>query len=179
MFSVESMIYAWDNQLRYALALVSDLSDEQFVLRPGGNMNHPAWILGHVSLYHPATVQLLAGTSFDDPKNDRLFGFAGFGPLDDIREYGSKQAVVSRFEQGHEQVAGALLKAKPEDLKRPPSLERWAKSYPTVEFMLPDLIIFHESMHIGQISIWRRAAGMKGVTFPDRSPRAGLLERLG
>ena len=46
MFSVESMIYAWDNQLRYAQALVADLSDEQFVLRPGGNMNHPAWILG-------------------------------------------------------------------------------------------------------------------------------------
>ena len=178
MFSVESIIYAWDNQLRYALALVADLSDEQFVFRPGGNMNHPAWILGHVSLYHPATVQLLAGKPFDDPKSDRLFGFAGIGPLEDIQEYNSKQAMVSRFEEGHEQVAQALLHATPADFQRPPSLERWAKSYPTVEFMLPDLIIFHESMHIGQISIWRRAAGLPGVPFPDRTPRAGLLERL-
>lgn len=178
MFSVESMIYAWDNQLRYAQALVADLSNEQFVLRPGGNMNHPAWILGHVSLYHPVTVQLLAGEPIDDPKNNRLFGFAGVGPLDDINEYGGKQAIMSRFEEGHELAAQALLSAKPEAFQRPPSLERWAKMYPTVEFMLPDLLIFHESMHIGQISIWRRAAGLKGVPFPDRTPRASLLERL-
>ena len=79
MFSVESMIYAWDNQLRYALALVADLTDEQMVLRPGGNMNHPAWILGHLAMYHPVTVQLLAGEPVDDPKNDPLFGFAGTG----------------------------------------------------------------------------------------------------
>jgi hypothetical protein len=178
MFSVESMVYAWDNQLRYALALVADLTDEQFVLRPGGNMNHPAWVLGHIAAYHPVTLQLLAGEPVDDPKNDRLFGFAGVGPLNDIREYGSKLEVVSRFEAGHEAVAQALLDAKPQAFRQPPSLERWAKAYPTVEFMLPDLLIHHESMHIGQISIWRRAAGLKGLAFPDRTPRAGLLERL-
>jgi DinB superfamily len=178
MFSVESMIYAWDNQLRYAQALVADLSDEQFVLRPGRKMNHPAWILGHVSLYHPVTVQLLAGGPIDDPKNDRLFGFAGVGPLDAIKEYGSKESLVTRFEAGHEAVAQALLNTKPDEFRRPPSLERWAKMYPTVEFMLPDLLIHHESLHIGQISIWRRAAGLVGVPFPDRTPRPGLLERL-
>jgi DinB superfamily len=177
MFSVESMVYAWDNQLRYAQSLVADVSDEQFVLRPGGNMNHPAWILGHVSLYHPITVQLLAGEPIDDPKHDQLFGFAGQGPIDDIKVYGSKQAVVSRFEQGHERVAQALLAATPQALTRAPSLERWAKMYPTVEFMLPDLLLFHEGMHIGQISIWRRAAGLAGVSFPDRTPRAGLVDR--
>ena len=178
MFSIESIVYAWDNQLRYAQALIADLTDEQFVLRPGGSMNHPAWILGHVAMYHPVTVQLLAGKPVDDPKNDRLFGFAGVGPIDDIKAYGSKQAMALRFEEGHEAVAQALLSAKPQALQQPPSLERWAKVYPPVEFMLPDLLIHHESMHIGQISVWRRAAGLSGVPFPDRTPRAGLLERL-
>ena len=178
MFTVESMIYAWDNQLRYALALVADLTDEQFVLRPGGNMNHPAWILGHLAMYHPVTVQLLQGEPVDDPKNDPLHGFAGQGPMDDITVYGSKQKVVAWFEAGHETVAQALLAAKPQAFRQPPSLERWAKLYPTVEFMLPDLLIFHESLHIGQISIWRRAAGLPSVGMGDRAPRAGLLERL-
>jgi len=178
MFSVESVVYAWDNQLRYALALVADLTDEQFVLRPGGNMNHPAWMLGHLAKYHLVTVQLLNGEPVDDPKNDPLFGFAGQGPVDDIKAYGNKEQIVSWFSAGHEQVAQALLSAKPEAFKRPPSLERWAKQYPTVEFMLPDLLIHHESLHIGQISIWRRAAGLPGVSFPDRTPRPGLLERV-
>ena len=176
MFSVESFVYAWDNQGRYALALVDDLTDEQLVLRPGGNMNHPAWILGHVALYHSVAVQLLNGEPVDDPKNDPLFGFAGHGPVDDVSKYGGKQKIVSWFADGHEKVAQALLAAKPQAFARKPSLERWAAMYPTVEFMLPDLLLHHESLHIGQISIWRRAAGLAGVTFPDRTPRAGLIK---
>jgi hypothetical protein len=178
MFSVASIVYAWDNQLSYAKALVADLTDEQFVLRPGGKMNHPAWMLGHLAQYHKVTIQLLNREPVDDPKNDPLFGFAGHGPVDDIKPYGSKEKIVSWYSDGHEQVALALLAAKPEAFKQLPSLERWAKQYPTVEFLLPDLLIHHESLHIGQISIWRRAAGLPGIAFPDRTPRAGLVERL-
>jgi len=177
MFSVESMVYAWDNQCRYGLALVNDLTDEQMIMRPGGNMNHPAWILGHMAMYHPVTVQLLNGEPVDDPKNDPTFGFAGHGPVDDIAKYGSKQELVSWFAEGHEKVAQALLAAEPEAFQQKPTLERWAKMYPTVEFMLPDLLLHHESLHIGQISIWRRAAGLPGVAFPDRTPRAGLVKK--
>jgi hypothetical protein len=176
MFSVESIVFAWDNQVHYALALLQDLTDEQMVLRPGGNMNHPAWILGHIGLYHPAAVHLLAGEPFDDPKNDRLFGFAGKGPLDSLSAYGDKRTIVSRFADGHERVAQALLKSRPEHLSQPPSLERWARVYPTVEFMLPDLLLHHESLHIGQLSIWRRAAGLPPVEFPHQPPRKGLLD---
>lgn len=178
MFSVESIVYAWDNQLRYALALLEDLTDEQMVLRPGGNMNHPAWILGHIGLYHPATVRLLAGEPVDDPANDRMFGFKGQGPLDDLSTYGNKQSIVARFADGHEEVAQALLAATPDQLRQKPSLARWAKDYPTLEFMLPDLLLTHEGTHIGQISIWRRAAGLPPVDLPDRTPRAGLVERV-
>lgn len=174
MFSVESIVYAWDNQGRYALTLVEDLTDAQMVHRPGGNMNHPAWILGHVSIYHPVIVQLLKGEPVDDPKDNMMFGFAGHGPIDDLSMYGTKQSIVSRFAAGHENVAQALLAAKPEDFRQAPGLARWAKNYPTVEFMLPDLLLHHESMHIGQISIWRRAAGLPPVKQHDRTPRPGL-----
>jgi len=177
MFSVESIVYAWDNQLGYALALVEGLSDEQFVLRPGGAMNHPAWILGHVSLYHGATLQLLAGAPVADPKDDSLFGFAGRGPADDIATYGSAQSIIDRFAAGHEQVARALLESPSEAFTRPPSLPRWAAAYPTVEFMLPDLLLSHESGHIGQISLWRRAAGLPAVKIPGRPMRDGLIRR--
>jgi hypothetical protein len=177
MFSVESIVFAWDNQLHYALALLDDLTDEQMVLRPGGNMNHPAWILGHVGLYHPAAVHLLAGEPFDDPKNDPLFGFSGRGPVDALAAYGDKKSIISRFADGHEQVAQALLNARPEQFAQRPSLERWARAYPTVEFMLPDLLLHHESLHIGQLSIWRRAAGLPPVEFPHHPPRKGLLEQ--
>jgi hypothetical protein len=178
MFSVESIVFAWDNQLSYALSLLNDLTDEHMVLRPGGKMNHPAWILGHIGSYHGIVVHLLAGQAFDDPKNDRVYGFAGQGPVDDLSVYGDKQSIVARFAEGHERVAQALLTATPEQLQQRPSLERWARTYPTVEFMLPDLLLHHESLHIGQLSIWRRAAGLPAVELSGRTPRSGLIERV-
>ena len=175
MFSVGSIVYALDNQLNYALALVADVTEQQMVLRPGKAMNHPAWILGHASLYHPIVVKLLAGEPFADAKDDVKFGFSGQGPLDDRGAYDDKETIVSRFADGHERVAQALLKATPADFTRKPSLPRWASAYPSVEFMLPDLLLHHESLHIGQLSIWRRAAGLPGVKIPPRDMRAGLV----
>ena len=175
MFSVQSIVYPWDNGLRYALALLDDLTDSQMLIRPGDNMNHPAWILGHICIYHPIVPALLRGESFDDPADDRSYGFRGRGPLSDPEVYGSKETQLQRFINGHEAVAQALLSATPEQLSRPPSLARWSESYPTVEFMLPDLLLHHESLHIGQLSIWRRAAGFPPVDFPDRTPRDGLI----
>lgn len=175
MFSPQSIVYAWDNGLRYALAILEDLTDEQMLLRPGGNMNHPAWILGHMSLYYPIVPALLQGASFPDPADDDLFGFRGRGPQGDLALYGTKASQIDRMKTGHEQVAQALLNATEADYQRPPSLPRWADMYPTVEFMLPDLLLLHENIHIGQLSIWRRAAKLPGVEFPDRTPRAGLI----
>lgn len=176
MFSVASIVYGWDNQLKYAKALLADLTDEQMVLRPQGRMNHPAWILGHVSIYHPIVVELLAGRTFADAKDDRLYGFAGQGPVDDLSVYGTKASIVGRYVDGHEEVAQALLAAKPSDFTRKPSLARWAEKYPTVEFMLPDLLLHHESLHIGQLSIWRRAAGLPAVATPAEPIRPGLIK---
>jgi hypothetical protein len=175
MFSVASLIYGWDNQLNTAQALLADLTDEHMVLRPGKAMNHPAWILGHVSIYHPVVVDLLAGRPLVDVKDDRLYGFQGQGPVDDLSVYGTRDSIVQRFVDGHEQVAQALLAAKPQAFQQKPTLERWAKTYPTVEFMLPDLLLTHESHHIGQISIWRRAAGLPPVTIPRKAIRPGLI----
>ena len=176
MFSVQSIVYAWDNGLRYALALLDDLTDEQMVCQPGGNMNHPSWILGHMSIYYPILPALLRGAPFDDPADDALFGFRGRGPLPNPETYGTKASQLARFTEGHERVAAALLSATAEQLNQRPSLARWAEMYPTVEFMLPDLLLHHESLHIGQLSIWRRAAGLPGVKFPNRAPREGLTD---
>jgi hypothetical protein len=176
MFTTQSIVYAWDNSLAYALALLEDLTDEQMVLQPGGNVNHPSWILGHISIYYPVVPTLLRGEPFADPADHPLFGFRGRGPLPDINVYGTKAVQLKRFTDGHEAVAQALLSATREQLHRKPSLARWAEAYPTVEFMLPDLLLHHESLHVGQLSIWRRAAGLPGVKMPSRPPRRGLLE---
>lgn len=174
MFSAESLVFAWDNQLRLALRLMEDVTDEQMLLRPGGNMNHPAWIFGHMSLYHPALVGLITGKQFADPKDDPDFGFSVTKTSDDPKLYGTKAAILEKYAAGHEDVAQALLAAKSKQLGALPSLPRWRETKQTVAFMLPDLMLHHESTHIGQLSFWRRAAGLPKIDYPDRSPREGL-----
>ncbi len=174
MFTVESIVFAWDNQVRLALRLMEDVSDEQMLFRPGGNMNHPAWIFGHLSLYHLALVGLITGKSFEDPKDDPVYGFALSKAPEDRSLYGTKAAILEKFSEGHEQVAQALLKATPDELSALPRLPRWRETKQTVGFMLPDLMLHHESTHIGQLSFWRRAAGLPKVEYPDRSPREGM-----
>ncbi|MEN1681023.1 MAG: DinB family protein [Planctomycetota bacterium] len=175
MFPIESIVYGWDNGLAYALALLDDLTDEQMVLRPGGNMNHPSWILGHMAIYHPVVVGMLNGEPVHDAADHELFGFRGKGPVDDLSAYGSKAEQVERFKQGHEDVAQSLLTATPEQLAQKPTPPRWAEKYPSIAFMLPDLLLHHEGVHIGQLSIWRRAAGLPRASYPPSTPRPGLL----
>ena len=174
MFSLESIVYAWDNQVRLALKLMEDVTDDQMLLRPGGNMNHPAWIFGHMSLYHPALVGLITGKPFDDPKDDPIYGFALAKAPEDPSLYDKKKATLEKFAEGHERVAQNLLQATPEQLSALPSLPRWRETRQTVGFMLPDLLLHHESVHIGQLSFWRRAAGLPKIEYPDRSPRSGM-----
>ena len=176
MFSPQSIVYAWDNGLRYALALLEDLTDEQMLLRPGGNMNHPAWILGHMSLYYPIVPALLRGESFPDPADDDLFGFRGRGPQDDLALYGTKAAQLDRMTTGHEQVAQALAfrRASPTSNVRRASRAGVPCTRPSSS-CCPICLLLHENIHIGQLSIWRRAAGLPAVEFPDRTPRAGLI----
>ena len=135
-------------------------------------MNHPSWILGHLSIYYPIVPALLRAAPFDDPADDPLFGFRGRGPLPDLDTYGTKESQLKRFTEGHERVAAALLSATPEQLNQRPSLARWAEMYPTVEFMLPDLLLHHESLHIGQLSLWPVQQGC-----PESSSLIGLREK--
>ena len=177
MFSVESIVYAWDNQGRLAERLMEDVTEEQMFLRPGKNMNHPAWILGHLSIYHEALSRLIAGTPFDDPKDNTVFGFGLSSIPEDRSLYPAKNETLDKFLTGHEKVAQALLNATTEQLNAAPSLARWSAEYETVGFMLPDLMLHHESTHIGQLSFWRRAAGLNKVEYPSRLPREGMATR--
>ena len=169
MFSIESFVYAWDNQLAYALALVNDLTDQQFILRPGGNMNHPAWILGHIAAYHPVTLQLLSGEPVDDPKTDPLFGFAGHGPLDDIKPYVSKQAMVSLSRTAMRRLLRRCSKPNPRTSTAHQvsnagrSRIRRSNSCCLICFCITKACTSASSAFV------RRAAGLPSVAFPNRA----------
>ncbi len=165
---IDAMLYVWDLNSDYAQRLVKDLSAEQMVSRcvpesvsKGLLPNHPAWVLAHLTLYHPIIVAALTDQTLADPK-DHPFGMNS-KPLLDASAYPSKDELIGNYVKGHEQVKAVLKAMDTRRLDAPPVLERWRPRFANQGIWLNYLMVYHESLHLGQISTWRRVQGLGAV----------------
>ena len=152
--------------LEIAKKLAAGVDAADMVAQPVAGVNHPAWILRHLSAYHPAVLDLLAGRTPEDPKIHR-FGMASH-PEADASVYGTWDAVVDDYLRGGAEVLAALeaLGASDESLavlmhKMP--VPRWQEKFPMAGSILGYLLVYHEGFHLGQFSAWRRFRGQPGV----------------
>ena len=145
----------------YAAQLTADVAEDQKVRQPAEGMNHPAWLLSHLNVYHPVAAALLRGKTPADPM-DHEFGMKS-APLPDPSAYKPLATLRDDFADGHAEVESALRSATLEDLSAPPPIERWRGRFGSVAEMMTYLLVRHESLHLGQLSAWRRAAGLPRV----------------
>ncbi|MEO0515588.1 MAG: DinB family protein [Planctomycetota bacterium] len=162
---VSSLLTEWNLNTAYAESLVADLSPEQMTLQPGTDagvgMNHPAWILSHLHAYHPVMIDLLQGKTPDDPKGHR-FGMQS-KPEADASVYLPKDGLIAAYSKGRADVAAALENVSAETLDADIPVKRWQPKFPKVGSILPYLMAHHESLHLGQLSAWRRVQGLPAV----------------
>lgn len=159
--AIEGLIFAWNKNLDYARKLVADLSEDQMAVQPAPGMNHPAWVLSHLNVYHPVIEHVIKGEMFDDPKG-HPFGMQS-KPVADRSVYASKDELVSAFVAGHERVERALRLATDTLWSQAVVLPRWQQFMPTAGVALPYLMLVHENTHFGQVSAWRRVQGLPSV----------------
>lgn len=155
----------WLRNGPYGQRLVGDLRDEQFLAQPmaGRMLNHPAWILSHLNVYKLIAGQMLRGEAFPDPI-DHPDGPKS-EPVGDAAVYLPPSELVAKFMRLHEEAAKALEAAGADVFARPVPVERWRAMAPTVGDMLVMLMVKHESHHLGQLSMWRRAMGLARVAM--------------
>lgn len=153
--------------LAYTHRLVEGLSDEASVAMPAAGINHPRWVIGH-----------LAGTA-DHMVAVNLFGFDAvlpdnwrdtFGPASkpaaDPAAYPALGDLLKRLDELHTTITDAVHGFTPDYFERaiPATLpEGFRKRFPTVGHALLHTMINHESMHLGQLSAWRRVQGLPSV----------------
>ncbi len=128
-------------------------------------MDHPAWILCHLCLYHPAILGLVRNEPFQDSSQrpDASRYDEGSTPVDDMLQYLRKATLVEEFTQGHKAISAALGQSRPGALEAPSSLDRWRQAFGTAGRALAYLMLVYESVHLGQISTWRRVQGLPCV----------------
>ena len=165
MSPIEMLIDAWAGNLNHALALLKDIPAGRMTHQPASVVNHPAWTIAHLCHYHPAILSLARGEPVSDPGKlpDAPQVDAGSAPTDEPAAYLSKDELIARFREGHEQIEETLRAAPDDLLDRPPGLERWRPAFPRTGQALTYLMLLHESTHLGELAAWRRAAGYEAL----------------
>lgn len=155
------MIAGWHLNLAKAEALLADIPPDQITRQSPEVVNHPAWTLAHLIHYHPAIISLARGEAVADPATaphaERYD--AGSTPVDDPSLYPAKDALLAQYRAGHEEVVKLLKTAPSGRLTQPPGLPRWEQAFGTTRHALVYLMHYHESLHLGQVMVWRRAMG--------------------
>ena len=161
----ESLLYAWRKNGERAQALFANIPDGDIAQPAGALNNHPAWVLSHLVLYHPAIVSLARGELIEDPANLPNANVCGRGskPVPDAKLYLSRTELITRFAKGHEQIEAAIAESKCDVFTSEPRLERWATAFGTGGAALAYLMLFHESHHLAEIADWKKVRGLSVI----------------
>ena len=142
----------------FLLRSVQDLAPEEWVKRPSDFCNHVAWIVGHV-IWARTSVLSRLGAPWSAPW---LGMFARGTKLDEGAAYPSSDTLIDAWKEVGGLLSQALENASEEALcvpvtpPGPPSAD--GKISGQIRFLA-----WHETYHVGQVSIVRGLLGHKGM----------------
>jgi hypothetical protein len=153
----------------YAQKLLADVSDQDCsrFARIGDTIiesNHPAFIIGHLTLYPTRVVgQLGANIETVAPPEsfEKLFSHEAKCIDDPNRSiYPPLREITSVMMAGYGTAIQLLESTEDEAFQADNPVERLRDRFPTLGSALGFYVGGHMMMHLGQFSAWRRAMGM-------------------
>ncbi|MFO0950957.1 MAG: DinB family protein [Isosphaeraceae bacterium] len=159
MLEVQCKVYA--AMLALGRQILADIDADRFCVQPAPGLNHPAWILGHLAVVSDGTIRLLGESRVLPREWGKLFG-PGTNPSTDPALYPSKDELVAAWTTAHERMETAAAKATAELLAEPHGVDfaNLKVTLPTKGDLVTHVMTSHEGFHLGQLSTWRRLAGM-------------------
>ena len=152
MFQREVALYEF--LLNYGRKLTEDLSPQQYYEQPSQGLNHPAWVLGHLSFVAQFGVSLCGGETWLDESWNDNFG-VGSTPQNTPEPYPSVAELLEGYEAGHARLTQAVQQADPTLLEKETEIETLRAVFPTQDLLVAHILTSHEATHLGQLSAWR------------------------
>jgi hypothetical protein len=153
------VLHSFAYSLDYLREQVSDIDDAKMIVQPGGIVNHPAWVVGHIT----AAIHLLAST-IGVPKwlpKDFINRYrTGTSPTSDLSVYESKNDLLALLVEVQNKITERIKQMNDEELDVPFPAESYRDVFPTIRHALTQVLIGHTAYHIGQVGVWRKAIGM-------------------
>ena len=147
------------------LKLVADLTDDQMVFQPAPRVNHPAWVLGHLTQVEYAFLNLLTGQpapAWIDENWKATYGQKSV-PVSDKNKYKPKAFYIEHLAAAREQLVAKLKAMTPEDFQQPHPDPARRDRFPTIGHAVMLYGTWHEAYHAGQLSTWRRVQNLPAV----------------
>lgn len=160
--NLNNVIAANKFELGYASMLLADVPDERLCEQPLPGVNHPAWIISHLTNTADSVVAWFgeAPTIPDDTKKKLGMGSV---PSASRVDYPSKEELLQQFKTAHERLQKLVAAATPEQLAAPTPVPRMQAHLPTIGDALVFILVGHVGVHLGQLSSWRRMIGLPAL----------------
>ena len=159
---IAHLLKTYDRNLAYAHRLVADVPEEKMAVQPAPGMNHPAWVLGHLVVVGDMVAGLLGQGPSAPESWEPIFGNSS-KPSADASAYPTKAELVAALEENSARLAEIVAATPPETFGMPLPKEEYRKHFPTIGDAVMYLLTFHDAVHLGQLSAWRRVQGMPSV----------------
>lgn len=145
--------------------MLDGITPDRFARKPEGiDTNSPAFVYGHLAIYPDRFLRMIGreDLAIETGDYEALFG-AGKECRDDPDGaiYPSMDEIVERFRARHHVAIEALMGVSDEVMGRENPMERMRERLPTMGAMASFLFGGHPMMHLGQVSAWRRAMGLR------------------
>ena len=156
----EELLNSYALVLADARRLLADVSDDRMASQPIEGMNHPAWIIGHV-VYSFQMIGIEMGLAPWLPEGwaDRFR--TDSTPVSDRSAYPAKCELLGAFDDAAGRIRRRLAAMDDRDLAGPIPDVRYRQTFPTLGHAVLHILTVHTCVHLGQLSAWRRATGVR------------------
>jgi len=156
------LTHSLQRSVSYAERILKDIPADKFAHMPHPQMNHPAFCVGHLSLYPNRMFNMLGRKNLmiERPGYPELFQ-AGAPCVEQDGRYPAKDELLAYFFERNRALNELLPTLSDGDFARENPIEgRFRENFPTIGLAMNFLVGSHNMVHLGQISAWRRAIGM-------------------
>ena len=161
--SMQPVLHSFSYALVYLREQLAGVTPQQMVAQPNGIANHPAWVVGHLAF----TCQMIGGVIGLEPwlpaDWEKRFG-TGSVPVADAGAYEAKERALAILADAESRIARAVETLDDAHLDQPFPDASYHYVFPTVRHALTQVLVGHTSMHVGQLTVWRRAMGLPAMS---------------
>ena len=156
---MKPVLHSFAYALDYLREQVADVAARDMAVQPAGMVNHPAWTIGHLA----HSCELLCGVAGAPPWLPQ--GWAarygtGSVPVADVGAYEAKDAALAILRDAQARLIDAVGRLDDPFLDQPFPDPSYREVFPTVRHALTQVMVGHTAMHVGQLTVWRRAIGL-------------------